>query len=387
MHAATFIREKYPLTTIAVLQTSIRIKPDKEMRPFRTTLNAIVVFSCLMAVSSCNGQEQKGKEQTTDPDRVIALGDTVSALGKDMGCIYQDRENNYWFASNGDGVYRYDGKSLLRITDKHGLCSNFVLSIQEDINGNLWFSTRDGICQFNGKAFTEYTNSIRNARLAKLQYRNGGLFFSHSDILSFYDGQSFTRFTIHPGTYPPLQENLNGPYRVYSTLIDKAGNVWFGTQERGVCRYDGESFTFYTEEGLGKAAVRTLYQDKAGTIWAGNNGAGLFRFTGNGFKNFTEEKGVANPGFLNNLQAKEGTLARPWTINEDDEGNLWIGTIDAGVWKYDGTRLTNYTTSDGLSGNSISVIYKDRKGELWFMTDGDEVCKFNGRAFTKVELK
>lgn len=48
------------------------------------------------------------------------------------------------------------------------------------------------------------------------------------------------------------------------------------------------------------------------------------------------------------MSDKHGTLARVWTINEDNNGNLWIGTIDACVWRYDGKNLTNYTTKDGL---------------------------------------
>ncbi|MGB3075409.1 MAG: two-component regulator propeller domain-containing protein, partial [Chitinophagales bacterium] len=75
-------------------------------------------------------------------------------------------------------------------------------------------------------------------------------------------------------------------------------------------------------------------------------------------------------------------LARVWTINEDNNGNLWIGTYDAGVWRFDGENLTNYTSIDGLTSNAINTIYKDRKGELWFGTDGAGVCKFNGISFS-----
>lgn len=76
-------------------------------------------------------------------------------------------------------------------------------------------------------------------------------------------------------------------------------------------------------------------------------------------------------------------MARIYTINEDNFGNLWIGTVDAGVWKYDGNNLTNYTTKNGLTSNAVNCIYKDKNGELWFGTDGDGICKFNGNTFIK----
>lgn len=348
-------------------------------------LNIILFFSLLNFFHSCNGQNPN-LSQSTKSSAQNRIGHPVFNLGKNIGCIYQDKNKNYWFASNGEGVFRYDGKVLTQMTIQDGLVSNLVLKIEEDINGQLWFSTRDGVCSFDGLKFKNYTDSMNEMPYGKLQYKQGGLFFSLLNGLCFYDGKSFTSFAIHPETYNPEPYQINRPYSVYSTLVDKEGKVWFGTQERGVCRYDGDSFIYFTEHGLDKAAVRTLFQDKAGTIWAGNNGAGLFRFDGKKFANFTDEKGLANPEFLKKLKGKDGTLARTWTINEDDLGNLFIGTIDAGVWKYDGKNLTNYTTKDGLLGNSIWKIYKDNKGELWFVSNGEAIYKFDGNEFVKINF-
>lgn len=353
------------------------------MKRIKSIANAVFLFNILSIVASCSGQNQNSPWVKTETAMVTGMGEIVSDLGNDIDCIMQDRKGNYWFASNGNGAYCYDGKTLRHITGKHGLCSNFVIKIEEDFNGRLWFTTRDGICSFDGSSFADYTETIVNAPPGNLNYTHGGIFFGHLNGICFYDGKSFTNFTIQPASYSPPPGNMNRPYSIYSVLIDKAGNIWFGTQEKGVCRYNGISFSFFTANGLDKAAVRTLFQDKAGTIWAGNNGAGLFRFKGNMFENFTEVKGLANPDFLKSLKGKEATLARPWTINQDDAGNLWIGTIDAGVWKYNGDSLKNYTTRNGLAGNAIWIIYKDHKGELWFVTNGDSVCKFSGDTFTK----
>ncbi|MBL7923352.1 MAG: hypothetical protein JNL88_04050 [Bacteroidia bacterium] len=352
----------------------------------KRTLSTLLISLLVSAFVSCQGQDQKASAVKTEATLSLPPGDTVSGLGKDMDCILQDRKGHYWFASNGEGVYRYDGKTLLHLTDKEGLCSNFVLSIQEDADGQLWFSTRDGVCSYNGVAFTNRTRQIENAPAGKLHYTRGGLFFNRRNGMCYYDGRNFTGFTIHPAQYIPSSSDMNRPYSVYSTLADRAGNVWFGTQEKGVCRYDGNMFTFFTEEGLDLAAVRTLFQDREGTIWAGNNGAGVFRFNGRSFENFTDRMGLGNRDFLKRLKGKEGTLARPWTINEDREGHLWIGTIDAGAWMYDGKNLRHYTATDGLSGEAVWTIYKDRKGELWFIVNGETVLTLNGTSFTEFEF-
>jgi len=349
-------------------------------------IHTLILSSMLTTACSCNGQDLENSYANMYWNVSASMGNTVAQLGKRITCMLQDKNMHYWFGSNGDGVYRFDGKNLTQLTIKHGLLSNFVKSIEEDPSGHLFFTTSKGVCMFNGVSWINCTEEIANAPMGAINPTKGGLIFEQANELSFYDGTSFTKFTIHPDTYTPTPTDLNRPYSIYSTLVDQSGNTWFGTQEKGVCRYDGNSFKYFTEHGLDKAAVRTLFQDKAGTIWAGNNGAGLFKFNGKEFTNFTDENGLGNRGFLNKLPGKEGTLARPWTINEDEQGNLWIGTIDAGVWKYDGTRLINYTTRDGLSSNAIWTIYKDKNAELWFVTEGEAICKFNGKQFTAFEV-
>lgn len=350
--------------------------------------NAALLFSILTVFVSCNGQNQLPAKINFDEmtTTTTTIGDTVSALGENIDGIFQDKNSNYWFASNGEGIYHYDGKVIRHITDKNGLCNNFVWTIQQDINGIFWFSTRDGICRFDGLSFADYTDTVKNAAKGTLHYRKGGLFFNHLDGICFFDGESFTNFTIHPDTYEPETTNLNRPYSVYSTLAEDSGKVWFGTQEKGVCFYDGKTFSWLNGKDLDGPAVRSIFQDKSGNLWFGNNGGGLFRYDGKTLANITEERGLGNPEFLKGRQPidKTGTLARVWAINEDPEGNLWIGTIDSGLWKYDGAHLTNYTTKDGLPGNAVWVIYKDQKGALWFVTNGDTVGRFDGQTFQKV---
>ncbi|MBK8643649.1 MAG: hypothetical protein IPN15_16005 [Saprospiraceae bacterium] len=66
--------------------------------------------------------------------------------------VYFSRhKNNYWFSSNGEGVYRYDGKTIVNFTTKDGLANDTIRQIQEDKFGNIFISTFDGINKFDGK--------------------------------------------------------------------------------------------------------------------------------------------------------------------------------------------------------------------------------------------
>src|SRR5690349_20938466 len=54
----------------------------------------------------------------------------------------------------------------------------------------------------------------------------------------------------------------------------------------------------------------------------------------------------------------------------DTSGNIWWGLVDHGVYRYNPSTnpFSNFTKADGLCDNSVSCVYKDRKGVLWFGT-------------------
>ena len=56
--------------------------------------NLILFLTLLTLFTSCNGQKTIGK--------------SVSKLSKHLWYIFQDTKNNYWFSSNGEGVYLYN---------------------------------------------------------------------------------------------------------------------------------------------------------------------------------------------------------------------------------------------------------------------------------------
>jgi ligand-binding sensor domain-containing protein len=322
--------------------------------------------------------------------------------------IFQDKNNNFWFGtdqvrvwgsgnSSGGGVYRYDGKNLVQFTIEDGLSNNQVRTIQEDGSGNIWFSTGGGICRFDGQTFISVTDSqLRGSIDKEWKIEENDLWFEAGGGIYRYNGNSFTYLPLPETDLDSIYTKNSSdrfPYATYCTLKDKKGNLWIGTQSLGVCRYDGKSFTWFTGKGLCGCAVRCLFEDKSGNLWFGNNdfgnnGGGLFRYDGKALSNFTVEKVLNNEVFVKSLKsyAKSDNLARVWTINEDNNGDIWIGTMNGGAWRYDGQVFTNYTVKDGLTSNNINIIYKDKKGELWFGT-GDGVCKFNGKSFIRFAIE
>jgi ligand-binding sensor domain-containing protein len=338
------------------------------------TFNTLLLLSVLTLFNYC-GERPVANELESTPNTIF--GDTVSSIDGQIRCIFQDSRNNFWFATNGEGVFKYDGKTMIQYKDKHGLCSNFVWNVQEGKDGKLMFKTKDAICRFDGKEFKTLQPDTAVLQTTNSDYLHDELLIEH-----YYNGKSLVKIQLPKNSPLKNENNLRFHYDIYSTYKDRKGNLWFGTCTAGVCKYDGKTYTWIDNKELG-APVRSIFEDKNGTIWIGNNGYGLLSYDGKTVANFTKEHKLENPEFLKTFASKEGTLARVWTITDDKQGNLWIGTIDAGVWMFDGKALTHYTTRDGLGSNDIWTIYKDRNDKLWFGTDGAGIYTFNGKTFDK----
>jgi ligand-binding sensor domain-containing protein/class 3 adenylate cyclase len=207
------------------------------------------------------------------------------------------------------------------------------------------FTTNDGL------AFNAITSSIVD--------KYGNLWFGTlGGGVSRYDGKSFTNYTRTQG----LPNDT-----VFSVLEDRQGNLWFGTIG-GVSKYDGRIFTNYsTEDGLLDKHVRSIKEDKSGNLWFGTDG-GISKYDGKSFTNYTKQQGLA-----------QGAV---WSILEDKNGNLWFGTEKGGVSLYDGKSFTNYTTVEGLVDNFVTSILEDKNGNLWFGTKYGGVSRYDGISFT-----
>lgn len=340
-------------------------------------ITTAIVLSVAPIFSSCEGQDHKSVERYEKQVNSASFGNTVAKVGEKISYIFKDDKSNFWFATDGEGVFRYDGRTILQLTDKYGLSGNFVRCIQQGKDGMMLFETDKGVSLLNDNQF----QTIEYGENASAQIDPQNI-----TLLSgcYYQNQSLKKIRL-PETSKLLVKYSQTPYAIYCSYKDRKGNIWFGTESRGVCKYDGKTFTWFDSKELG-LAIRSIFEDSNGNIWIGNNGYGLFRYDGKTLTNITREHNLANPDFIKDLKSKDGTLARVWTITEDRLGNIWIGTIDAGLWKYDGRSFSNYTMKDGLYSNSVAMIYCNDKGNLWIGLSDKGMMIFDGKKFAPFKV-
>jgi ligand-binding sensor domain-containing protein/serine phosphatase RsbU (regulator of sigma subunit) len=73
-----------------------------------------------------------------------------------------------------------------------------------------------------------------------------------------------------------------------------------------------------------------------------------------------------------------------YSINQDNNGYLWVGTGE-GLCRFDGKNFVTYTTEEGLAENVITCSFVDESGNQWFGHNGGRISKFNGTSFTTVK--
>ena len=306
--------------------------------------------------------------------------------GNTIRTILEDKKGNLWFASESDGVSKFDGNSFITYNTTNGLSSNTIWSIEEDYLGNIWFGTNGkGVIKYNGKSFKNYNTSnglANNIIWSITEDKKGNIWFgSEGGGVSVYSENlknkkipnsksidSTKLFTTYNKSHG-LSNNV-----VFSITEDNNGNIWFGTYGGGVCRFNGDAFvTFNAQQGLASNAVFTIAEDKNQDLWFGTYGGGVTKYNGKSFETYNVSQGLVN-----------NTV---WAITKDRKNNLWFGTYGDGVSMFDGHSFTNYNTMNGLPNNTVRCIKEDKHGNIWFGTEGGGVSKFNGISFTNYKTE
>ena len=325
-------------------------------------------------------------------------------------------KDNRLIASTIDGLNVYDKNKdkFTRILYKEGeLPSQYIYSLEEDINGHIWVGTDNGLVELD-----------KDLNIVKSYHDTIG----DSDVYNVYDDSKGNIWvcTLDNGLFKinlddksvENYKNNNSKISIPSNNVrdiisDSEGKLWIAT-DKGLCTFDYEREEFitynkksYQSNSLIDDEIFCLLKDSSGLIWIGTY-SGISRFNPN--SNFTHFK--SDPYDNNSIS---GNVIHG--IYEDDDKTLWIGTNESGVniingesikhlnkensnivsdlieditgfknYIFIGTNeglsvlvkndktaknytITNYTTKDGLPSNKIRSLFIDSKGYLWIGTN------------------
>lgn len=352
--------------------------------------NSIIFISILIVLNSCNGKSNTQSIHST----VHPIGDTVSQLSNNIMVVYQDKKNNFWLGSWQDGLYRYDGKSIIHYTTKHGLPDNRVEEIKEDKRGNVFINTKAGLIKYDGKQFISIPKTFPLFSNWGLQPDDLWFKSTKSGQVFRFDGTSLMSLDIPKSkvgeAYLAKNPDLSDPYGIYCIYKDSKGNVWFGAAFMGALRYNGKSFDWISESDVtemhnGPAnGVRSIIEDKEGYFWFNSE----YRYKVFDSLSTIEKSFYRRLKSIGNFdEKKDSNLKEYLSIAKDNQGNLWIATYENGVWKYDGHKVKHYSVQENGKDIHLFYIYKDSNGDIWLGTHENGLWKLNGERFIRLKLK
>src|SRR5262249_30312894 len=142
------------------------------------------------------------------------------------------------------------------------------------------------------------------------------------------------------------------------------GYIWLGTED-GLNRFDGANFKVYKHDpsdpsSLPSSFVWSIDEDRDGNLWIGTDGGGLVKW-----ERTTDR-------FVRRTSTSSAYLR---VLRFAPDGALWIGTRDAGLDRFDVTtgKITHFShdaNNTSLSDDRVYALHFDRSGHLWVGTDG-----------------
>lgn len=250
--------------------------------------------------------------------------------------------------SDGLNIYNEKKDEFYRIFNKDSdLSSQFIRSLAEDENQNIWVATNNGI--------------------DKIDIKN------NKNIISFKTGDG--KFDI--------SEN-----DIYVVRYDPKGYIWAGALKEGLNRIDintNEVKQYKNddrdEKSLPGNNVKDILRDSSGNLWVG---------TDNGLAKYNEQ--TENFATYKNKIYDKTSLVNDevFSIQEDESGLIWVGTY-AGISIFDpNTNIEHYKKDpfdeNSISDNSIHGIYEDKDGLLWVGTNSKGVNVINRKNYNVKHL-
>ena len=168
---------------------------------------------------------------------------------------------------------------------------------------------------------------------------------------------------------------------ITSILQDRHGFIWIGTQE-GLNRFDGQTVTGYARdpfntESLAHNWIWSLMLTSNGELWVGTEGGiSIYNSDTNTFKNLRY-----NPNDPNTISSD-----RVKVLFEDSGGDIWVGTINAGVNRIDSAtgQVHRYAFDEddaaSVPDDAVLSITEDRQGKIWFGFDGGGLATYDAAA-------
>ena len=243
-----------------------------------------------------------------------------------------------------------------------------IRSILADGKGGFWLGGVKVLVHWHGGVSETYpiklSKSIGDEVSALALAADGSLWLG----ISGGDGPGIAQLkdgAVKPFVSSAFDVNM---LSVTSMMFDREGNLWVGTDAKGLFRIHGDIAEHYGHtDGLSGDSVWALTEDREGIVWAGST-SGVDSFRDPRVATFSAAQGLGKDLAAGILASRDGTI---WVANNGSLDHIKNGTV------------SSIGRSEGLPGDQVASLLEDHAGNLWVGVD-DELYLFKDGRFRRL---
>jgi signal transduction histidine kinase/sugar lactone lactonase YvrE len=286
----------------------------------------------------------------------------------------EDHAGRLWFGTLGSGVHVHDPASNAYAhfaadpANPDSLLSNIVLAMHEDMSFNVWLATGSGLNTVDLKPhkFSLWDPGpgrmlTPGAVTAIFEDSRGNLWVGTEAGLTCLPSNMSPPVRYH---HVPSDPRSLGEGTVTSILEHPSGMLWVGTLGGGLHTIDlstGDLRTFRHNDrdssSLSSNNVSSVYVDREGALWIGTSGGGLNMKMG--------DTGMFR-SFLFSPRTERGLTNRVSHMLEDSRGNFWVTMVGRPLTLFH-RASGNFEVIPSAPGN-CNALAEDNEGNLWVAT-------------------
>lgn len=309
----------------------------------------------------------------------------------------QDSRGYMWFATD-RGACRFDGYSFKTFTSEDGLADNTIFGIYKDYKNRIWFISFSGQLSYyyNDRIYTHSANEklkeLVSSEIITSMYVDEGdtiwLGFSNGSkglminpdqevktvddnwigeskyFIKKFKDQSIT-FGLNPSPVKPTGDNLtikepNSRTEVslgVNEVTKSTHHPYAKTLRNGgyFLSINNHLFHILGDELIGKYSTKSkltksLFEDSKGNLWAGQHRYGAICFS----------NGLSDTSQISHYLPEQSVS----DVFEDNQGGLWFTTLTNGVFFLPSREYLSFNRELGLEDESISSIAGNASG-IW----------------------
>lgn len=304
-------------------------------------------------------------------------GDPYSINSGRVHQILEDKYHNLWLAASSGGLNKVDlkRKPFFVIQRQFGtassLPSNYINAVLLDQDQqHLWIGTRNGFSKYHlqNRTYQNFAHTPINGDGSGVDIST---FYQQKDS-TIWVGTRYRGLLIFKPNTRKVITDLSANLSLYATSIeriqeDKYGTIWVATFEKGLLRLDKDGnllqqYSLEVNNFPARQCTYLLYEPGTDHLWVSSRDKGVLKLkisatTITLVSNYQYEK--------NNPNSLSGNYA--WPLVKDTKGNLWVGTIGAGLNKISPQGIVERWN---IGYSNIESLIFDRQGYLWLGGDG-----------------